>query len=246
MGGAVSARGPQDTQPSEPGWWLASDGRWYPPESAPGPQHWSAPGAQSWAAPAPARRGSRKRWVIPVIAVAVLVFGGCGAVAVVALRNHSVRETIKAISEGANHFYTAESESMTPAIQSGDRFAATSRLNTIERGEVLVFNSPTPGVKYAIKRVIGLPGDSIEARGGSVFVNGARLAEPYLAAGTFTSDFGPLVVQADTYFLLGDNRMNSLDSRSYGVIDRSEVVAVALRIVTPASHAGPIPGSPRK
>jgi signal peptidase I len=236
----VSSRGPLDQQPGEPGWWLASDGRWYPPESAPTAPAWAAPGA-----PYGSAGRKRRRWVLPVVVIAVLAFGGCGAVIFVVARNPSVRQTVTAVQHGADRFYTSESESMVPTIGLGDRFAATTKIGTIERGDVLAVRSPRPGVTLIVKRVVALPGETIAARDGHLFVNGAQLNESYLDSATVTPDFPPVVVGPDSYFLMGDNRDNSLDSRSFGAVNRSTVVAVVLRIITPSSRAGALPGSPR-
>jgi signal peptidase I len=236
----MSTRGPLDRQPSEPGWWLASDGWWYPPESASSPPPWAWPGT-GIGGPRP-----RRRWVIPVIAAVVLAFGGCGAAVVVALRNHTVRETITALREGADRFYTVDNGGMVPSIHAGDRLAATSRIGIVERGDVLVVKPDRRGVALAIRRVVGLPGESIESRGGRVLIDGRELAEPYLPAGTVTAGIPRQRIPADSYFLLGDSRTTALDSRAYGSVARDSVVSVVLRVLTPTSRAGPVPGSPRR
>ncbi len=87
----------------------------------------------------------------------------------------------------------------------------------------------TPSTEDYIKRVIGLPGDTVEARGGHVYVNGHLLVEPYLAPQVLTSDFGPVVVPAGHLWVLGDNRGDSCDSRCFpeGAITQSSVVGRA-------------------
>ncbi|HEX5265532.1 MAG TPA: signal peptidase I [Acidimicrobiales bacterium] len=97
----------------------------------------------------------------------------------------------------------------------------------------------TPSTEDYIKRVIGLPGDVVEARGGHVYINGRRLAEPYLPRGVVTADFGPVIVPAGRLWVLGDNRGDSCDSRCFpeGAIPESSVIGRAVFRVWPAGHA---------
>ena len=143
------------------------------------------------------------------------------------------------------------SRSMEPTLQIGDRILVNKlsyRLHGIGRGDIIVFRRPPleesvcspPPVNDLVKRVIGLPGETISLAGGQVLVNGRRLSEPWLPAGTQTMP-GPSSapfslsqsyrVPNGDYFLLGDNRGESCDSRYWGPIPRSLVVGkVDLRI----------------
>ena len=115
------------------------------------------------------------------------------------------------------------SESMEPTLHIGDRVLVNKlsyRLHEVHRTDVVVFERPPgqtgdPTIKDLIKRVIGLPGDRIESRDGAMWINGKRLPEPYLPAGTVTSGVEPQVVPAGHYFVMGDNRSNSRDSRYF-------------------------------
>ena len=103
----------------------------------------------------------------------------------------------------------------------------------LKREQVVVFyRSPARDDDALIKRVIGLPGETIDIHDGGVFISGARLDEPYLHEVT-TSCFGQceqIRLGADQYFVMGDNRANSLDSRSFGPIASSQIVGrVVLR-----------------
>jgi len=84
-----------------------------------------------------------------------------------------------------------------------------------------------------IKRVIGLPGETVEGRDGAVFVDGRRLVEPYLPVGSVTSAFGPEVIEEGHLWVMGDNRSNSADSRVFGQIDAGSVVGRAVLRVWP-------------
>jgi signal peptidase I len=110
----------------------------------------------------------------------------------------------------------------------------------VHRKDVVVFTKP-PRLQVSdndlIKRVIGLPGETVEAHDGSVYVNGNRLTEPYVnpACGG-TQNFGPVTVSAGHYFVMGDNRCFSSDSRVFGSIPRSSIVGNAFAVVWPLKH----------
>jgi signal peptidase I len=114
--------------------------------------------------------------------------------------------------------------------------AADSRRNSpfaLQRGQVVVFfKTPSRDQDALIKRAIGLPGDTVDLRDGGVWINGVLLDEPYVAgAQTFCGNYcQPFTLGPDQYFLMGDNRINSLDSRSFGPIPASQLVGrVVLR-----------------
>ena len=99
------------------------------------------------------------------------------------------------------------------------------------RQQVIVFRAPLLGSPDFIKRVIGIPGDTVEIRDGTVWVNRQPLAEPYLAGTRVPREhFGPVKVPPANYFVMGDNRGNSYDSRYWGFVPRSAVVGTALMI----------------
>jgi len=99
--------------------------------------------------------------------------------------------------------------------------------------------TPTRGSK----RVVGLSGESVEGRDGHVFVDGRPLDEPYLDVAT--ERFRQRRRSPDSYFLLGDNRANSADSRRWGSVRRTEILGIALRVIAPETRAGAIAGTPR-
>jgi signal peptidase I len=111
-------------------------------------------------------------------------------------------------------------------------------LHPIHRGDVVVFHRPvawTVPDKVLIKRVIGLPGDVLTSRAGIVYVNGIQLAEPYIdeQCQNGTSGLPPTTVPAHDVFVMGDNRCQSADSRTYGPVDESNVIGRAFLIVWP-------------
>jgi signal peptidase I len=105
--------------------------------------------------------------------------------------------------------------SMEDTIKIGDR-VVTSRISYLSsdpgRGDIVVFPFPDDEEMDYIKRIIGLPGETIEGKDGLVYINGEPLVEPYVAA-PLDSDFGPYEVPEGCYFMMGDNRNNSQDSR---------------------------------
>ena len=157
------------------------------------------------------------------------------------------------------------SASMEPTLQRGDRVLVQKisyYLHEPQRGDIIVFEDPNPsnephrslvggffhwmfqglGVQRPenedfIKRVIGLPGDTVWGDGGSVFVNGRKLVEPYLTQKT--GNFKRQKVPAGFLFVMGDNRGNSLDSRySLGDVPENKVIGKAWLLIWPPGRAG--------
>ncbi len=126
------------------------------------------------------------------------------------------------------------SGSMSTTLEKGDkliglRFAYI--FSEPKRGDIIIFEYPDDGEKLLIKRVIGLPGDMVIIKDGLVYINGSEepLDEPY-AHGTNKQDFGPYMIPADCYFVLGDNRDNSKDSRYWTntYVTKKQIIAKAL------------------
>lgn len=125
--------------------------------------------------------------------------------------------------------------SMAPTLQDGERYFLNRLIYLCRapaRGDLAVIEDPAHPDR-AVKRIIGLPGDSVLIQDGQVYVNGQRLAEPYIAPGTRT-EAGPGLVQAvrlepDSYFVLGDNRACSEDSRHYGPVHRRQIIGLIAR-----------------
>jgi signal peptidase I len=112
------------------------------------------------------------------------------------------------------------------------------RVRDPKRGDVIVFEHPTEGKDY-IKRCIGLPGDVVEMRNDVVYVNGERLKEPYKRLDSYIgpmSNYGPVKVPQGHLFMLGDNRHNSKDSRSWGMLDQRYLKGKAMIIYFSWDH----------
>ncbi|TGE33870.1 signal peptidase I [Desulfosporosinus sp. Sb-LF] len=125
---------------------------------------------------------------------------------------------------------TIPSGSMLPTIQLQDRVIVDKiyyKFSGINRGDIIVFNPPknvsNPTGGPWIKRVIGLPGDIVQIKDGQVYINSKALTEPYEMAKP-DYNYGPLLVSANSYFVLGDNRNNSLDSHIWGVLPTKNVI----------------------
>ncbi|MEM8922916.1 MAG: signal peptidase I [Actinomycetota bacterium] len=142
--------------------------------------------------------------------------------------------------------YYIPSESMESTLSVDDRVMVNKisyRLHDIHRGDVVVFARPDGQegpIKDLIKRVIGLPGETVEARDNIVYINGIRLQEPYLDPGIITADFGPTVVPEGEVFVMGDNRGASFDSRRFGSIGEDRVVGRAFVLFWPINRLGPL------
>ena len=120
------------------------------------------------------------------------------------------------------------SGSMEPTLRIGDRVLVNKlsyRFGEIERGDLVVFARPdipaesAAAVRDLIKRVIALPGETIEARDGEIYVDDRKISEPYLPRGTISENLPRQVVPAGKIWVMGDNRTNSRDSRVLGPID---------------------------
>jgi signal peptidase I len=141
------------------------------------------------------------------------------------------------------------SPSMTPTLQNGDRVLVNKlayRMHDLHRGDVVVFERPpelkdAPQVKDLIKRVIGLPGETVEFRDGRILIDGRLLEEPYLPAGTQTlakTKGDTITVAEGDVLVLGDNRENSNDGRTFGTFSQKLIVGRAFVLYFPMKDIG--------
>ncbi len=135
------------------------------------------------------------------------------------------------------------SSSMVPTLQRGDKVLVNKlsyRVGDIHRGDVIVFERPPreeeTEIKDLIKRVIALPGDTVEGRGGFLYVNGELFDEAYTGPGVITQNVPLQRIPPDRLWVMGDNRRNSSDSRDFGSISESLVVGRAIFTFWPISR----------
>jgi signal peptidase I len=131
---------------------------------------------------------------------------------------------------------------MLPLLEDGERIIVNKfiyRFHPVDRGDVVVFWYPKdPSVSF-IKRVIGLPGDTVELRRGSLYVNGSLVEESYLSRQFRDSDtYPPLQVSKGYYYVLGDHRNSSNDSRSWGEVPEKYIYGKAFFRFWPLSKIG--------
>jgi len=160
------------------------------------------------------------------------------------------------------------SGSMETTLNISDRVLVEKvsyRFGEVDRGDVVVFVHDEPGLEADgpgnpvarflsglgqaiglvppserdfIKRVVGVPGDTITCRGGALYRNDQKVPEPYLDPGVRTDSCKTTTVGPDELYVMGDNRANSQDSRSFGAIQRDDVVGRAFVRIWPLSHVG--------
>lgn len=173
----------------------------------------------------------------------------------VELRNILVLSVVLAF--GIRHFVAEAryipSESMLPTLEINDRLIVEKisyHFNEPQRGDIVVFR-PTDGIRQAepnfkdalIKRIVGLPGETVAVRDGSVFINGQALVETYIQE-LPNYEWGPQVVPDGAYLVLGDNRNNSYDSHFWGFVPRQNLIGRAAVRVWPLDRLGSLDQEP--
>jgi signal peptidase I len=135
-----------------------------------------------------------------------------------------------------------EGTSMAPLLSDQERIFINKfvyRFTSIHRGDVVVFWYPLDHSKSFIKRVVGLPGEVVEIRRGVLTVNGEMMAEPYVPPQyEDLSDYGPQIVPKDSYFVMGDHRISSNDSRVFGPVAGRFIYGRAVFAYWPVDHFG--------
>jgi signal peptidase I len=135
-----------------------------------------------------------------------------------------------------------EGTSMAPLLSDQERIFINKfvyRFEPIQRGDVVVFWYPLDHSKSFIKRVVGLPGETVQIRQGAVYVDGKIVPEPYVPPQyEDVSDFGPKLVPLDSYFVMGDHRISSNDSRVFGAVASRYIYGRAVFAYWPVDHFG--------
>jgi signal peptidase I len=156
-----------------------------------------------------------------------LVLASCAAIFIIVFLYQPVR---------------VEGTSMLPRLEDRDRVFINKfvyNFLAIERGDVVVFHYPRDPENSFIKRVIGLPGDQVRVEHGWVWVNGVKLNEPYVPTEfRDTASYPEVVVPAGQYFVMGDHRSISYDSRKFGTVEREFIYGKASFVYWPARDAG--------
>ena len=144
--------------------------------------------------------------------------------------------------------FTVSGASMYPTLHNGDRMIL-SKIGEINRFDVVVLKAPDENVEY-IKRVIGMPGDTLEMKQGVLYINGKKIEQPFINSEAlqkqtvFIDDFtlqtltGETKIPEGKYFVMGDNRGVSKDSRMIGLIDRKAIEGKAVFTIWPMNQFG--------
>ncbi len=147
--------------------------------------------------------------------------------------------------------FIVSGSSMDPTFDNGHYLIVDQlsyRFEKPKRGEVIVFKYPSDPSKFFIKRIIGLPGEKVEIINGEVYIRGAsgtdniKLSEPYIEASRRKYDNWNVPLGPDEYFVMGDNRIASSDSRVWGALKEKFIVGRALVRLLPITQASVFPG----
>jgi signal peptidase I len=142
------------------------------------------------------------------------------------------------------------SGSMEPTLQIGDRIIVSKlsyHLHSVHRGDIIVFHAPPaeatacadPNVKDLVKRVIGLPGETISSVGSTILINGKPIAQPWFPPTAPGPAIVPAVhIPANSFFVMGDNRSNSCDSRAWGTLPQGDIIGHVIFRIWPISRIG--------
>ncbi len=142
--------------------------------------------------------------------------------------------------------FRVDGGSMVPGLENGE-FLLVNKLAYVAaqpgRGDVVVFRSPAKPDEDLVKRVVGLPSETVELRDGGVYINGRRLAEDeYFRGVTGAPASRSVVVPERGFFVLGDNRAQSIDSRRFGIVPEGSIVGKVWLVYWPVDKLGVLPG----
>lgn len=132
-----------------------------------------------------------------------------------------------------------QGSSMFPVLEEGDRVVFNKAAYIFEepqRGDIVIIQRP---LKNYVKRIIALPGETIEVKNSRLFINGERYSQPFLTEEEIeqTTDFGPVTIPQDSYFVMGDNRLISKDSRNgLGLVTKNEIIGRSEMVIYPLNE----------
>lgn len=129
--------------------------------------------------------------------------------------------------------YKISGNSMHPVLNDKDRILISKiAVNKINRYDIVVFFKPDKSKKIIIKRIIGLPGEKIEIKKGDIYINDKEIPQPFLIKSKFYSDksfnMKPIDIPPRNYFIIGDNRRDSQDSRTFGLVKKENILGKAV------------------
>jgi signal peptidase I len=137
-----------------------------------------------------------------------------------------------------------QGESMSPTLRDGQLTLVnllSYHMHAPQRGDIIVFRAPTERRFDYVKRIVGLPRDTVEIRHGTTYLNGLRIEEPYADPAEDQPDLPKVKLGPGQFFVMGDNRGNSTDSRHFGPVAMDRIFGKDAFILWPASEAGRIP-----
>lgn len=122
-------------------------------------------------------------------------------------------------------YYRVNGSSMAPTLQDGEVYRVSKRESSIHRGDIIVFRLKKENLSYT-KRVIALPGEKVAVRDNHVYINEHKLSEPYLQKHSDIHDIKTVEVPPGHFYVLGDDRVESYDSRHFGPIPQTSVIGI--------------------
>jgi len=134
---------------------------------------------------------------------------------------------VSLLSAGCFRPIVFEGVSMEPNFHDGDRILMAESIDDLKRLDVIYFRYPKDETKAYMKRIVGLPGEKVEVKNGVVFVNDEEIDETAYVdpnRNNSSASFPPRIIAPDNYYVLGDNRDNSSDSRYWGTVSRSQIL----------------------
>ena len=124
--------------------------------------------------------------------------------------------------------YVVKGVYMEPTFKDGDKVVTDETSSNYQRGDIVVMHSPRGADKYTVLRIVGLPGEKVEIREGQIFANGQALQESYAQGSTYPEQI--VVLNNDQYYVLGDNRTRSVDSRLFGPVSYPMIIGKANQV----------------
>lgn len=193
----------------------------------------------------PTRRPKSQRLILGIFAI--LLLSRLVNVTIIELASRAGYPTDIATALSIRQAYYLPSSTMNPTLQIGDRVMvdkAIYRTASPQRGDIIVFEAPLDEeVEGAfIKRIVGLPGETVEIQAGVVYIDGQPLEEDYttIPIQDIQEDYSPVEVPPNAYYVLGDHRNNSYDSRFFGSVPQDNITGKAITIFWPINRSGSI------